>query len=64
LLSEKFNGQVEVDKQVVQSVSVHNSLRPHLSCGYLTPEQAYAAKGPLEKQWKSYKERQNLPHAA
>ena len=64
LLSEKFNGQVEVDKQVAHSISVYNSLRPHLSCGYLTPDQAYVTKGPLEKQWKSYKKRQNLPHAA
>lgn len=64
LFSKKINGQVEVNKQVAQSISVYNSLRPHLSCGSLTPEQAYATKGPLEKQWKSYKKSRNLPHAA
>lgn len=64
LLSGNFNGQAEVDKQVAQSISVYNSLRPHLSCGYLTPDQAYAIKGPLEKRWKSYKKYQNFPHAA
>ena len=38
LFSKKINGQVEVNKQVAQSISVYNSLRPHLICGQVVRE--------------------------
>ena len=35
------------------AIDTYNRLRPHMSCGYLTPEQAHHKNGPLEKKWKN-----------
>ena len=40
--------------RVAKSIQVYNHQRPHLSQGYLTPEQAHQRSGPLKKQWKKY----------
>lgn len=37
------------------AIDTYNRLRPHMSCGYLTPEQAHYKKGPLETKWKNVK---------
>ena len=36
-----------------QAIDTYNRLRPHMSCGYLTPSQAHINTEPLKKQWKS-----------
>jgi putative transposase len=44
-----FNTHLEAIKQ---SIDVYNELRPHLSCNFLTPNQAHQRSGKLLKQWK------------
>jgi putative transposase len=39
---------------VKESITTYNSLRPHSSCDYLTPEQAHLLKGHISKRWKAY----------
>lgn len=40
--------------KVQRAISIYNQKRPHLSCGYLTPEQAHTGKFKFEKKWKNY----------
>lgn len=48
---ESFNtAQLKVEK----AVHIYNTLRPHSSCNYLTPEEAHLSKEPLTKLWKNY----------
>lgn len=37
---------------VEKAISAYNELRPHMSCGYLTPAQAHETKEPPVKLWK------------
>jgi len=41
-------------QQVQRAIAIYNQQRPHLSCGYLTPEQAHSGKYKFEKKWKNY----------
>lgn len=41
-------------QQVHRAIAIYNQQRPHLSCGYLTPEEAHTGKYKFEKKWKSY----------
>jgi len=34
------------------AINIYNNLRPHMSCGYLTPQQAHEKKQGLRKMWK------------
>ena len=38
-----------------KKVLMHNQLRPHSSCDYLTPDQAHLQSGTLKKRWKTVK---------
>lgn len=49
----------EALKAVAQAVDTYNTLRPHASCDYLTPEMAHQKQGIIKKRWKR-KERVNL----
>jgi len=40
LLDKTFLNEMEANQAISRSISVYNALRPHLSCNYLTPEQA------------------------
>lgn len=42
---------------IQQSITTYNQLRPHSSCGLLTPEQAHKIEGKLERKWKNYKQK-------
>jgi transposase InsO family protein len=53
LLNRTFKNLEEASESVNQSISTYNSLRPHGSCDYLTPDQAHLKKGPLTAKWKS-----------
>jgi putative transposase len=37
---------------LTKAIQAYNLLRPHSSCDYLTPAQAYQKEGPLKKRWK------------
>lgn len=47
-------GYEQTYQLVRDSIGAYNSLRPHSSCDYLTPDQAHQVEGPLSKRWKSY----------
>jgi putative transposase len=53
-LVEDFRSFEHAQSQVEHSITTYNTLRPHSSCGYLTPEQAHLSKEPLTKIWKNY----------
>ncbi|WP_020604782.1 integrase core domain-containing protein [Spirosoma spitsbergense] len=42
----------EAEKAVEKSIYNYNHLRPHMSCGYLTPVVAHQSEQPLKKHWK------------
>jgi len=39
-----------------KAIDAYNRLRPHMSCGYLTPQQAHLKHGKLKKTWKTKKQ--------
>lgn len=40
-IGEGFIHQKHAEKEIKQSIGIYNTLRPHLSCNYLTPAQAH-----------------------
>jgi putative transposase len=44
---------------VSKSVHIYNTLRPHDSCNYMTPDQAHQLQGPIKMKWKK-RERKEL----
>ena len=60
ILKTEFNlygsqyGFEQTNQMVKESIAAYNSLRPHSSCDYLTPDQAHQLKGSMKKRWKSY----------
>ncbi|MEP0985555.1 IS3 family transposase [Ekhidna sp.] len=51
-IGEGFLNHLQAVKWVKESVEVYNQMRPHLSCGMLTPSIAHKTKQPLAKLWK------------
>lgn len=45
-------GLQETHQLVANSINNYNTIRPHASCNYLTPEQAHQMNGKLKKRWK------------
>jgi transposase InsO family protein len=54
-LDHKFCSHVQAQKAVTQALYLYNHKRPHLSCGYLTPEKAHEQGQGLENIWKPKK---------
>jgi putative transposase len=54
-LNQEFNDRQQALEVVDNTIRIYNELRPHMSCNYLTPEQAHSNTGKLEKKWKSKK---------
>jgi hypothetical protein len=44
----------ETRRRIIAAIEAYNTLRPHGSCNYLTPEQAHMKNGKLKKRWKNY----------
>ncbi len=40
---------------ITQAIQAYNSLRPHASLDYLTPDQAHKRRGGFELKWYPYK---------
>jgi len=65
ILKTEFNlygsqyGFEQTYQMVKESIAAYNSLRPHSSCDYLTPDQAHQLKGSMKKRWKSYPKKWN-----
>ena len=55
LLDKTFNSYSMAVAAVAVAINAYNGLRPHMSCGNLTPEQAHETQNPLNKQWKNKK---------
>ena len=54
LVKKKIRNTEEGRSILKDAVDIYNQMRPHLSCGMLTPEVAHKREGPLEKKWKNY----------
>lgn len=54
-LDHEFSSHVQAQKAVRQALYLYNNKRPHLSCGYLTPEKAHEQGQGLENKWKPKK---------
>lgn len=52
-LNKIFRTPVEAQIAVQNSVTNYNSIRPHMNCNYLTPQQAHQKVEPLIKKWKN-----------
>jgi transposase InsO family protein len=61
-LNDKINNHNNLDiKELSKAIEKYNTLRPHLSCEMLTPQEAHRAHGNLKRMWKNYyKKRVNL----
>lgn len=53
-LKRTFKSFEEANDAVFKAISIYNYIRPHLSCGYLTPDEAHKKGKNLKKCWKSY----------
>lgn len=51
-LEATFNGYSKAMEATHKAIDLYNRVRPHLSCGYLTPEKAHLTETPLTKAWK------------
>ena len=72
-LAERINGIIKTEfnlhntqlgfeqtsKLIEKSINAYNSLRPHASCDYMTPDETHLHSGQLKKRWKQYKRLNN-----
>ena len=49
-----FQNLKEAKLSLEHEIMLYNKKRPHLSCDYLTPDQAHDMNGKIEKRWKNY----------
>ena len=57
-LDQKFRSIADAEKAMDQAIHSYNTERPHLSCGYLTPDEAHEKGKDLINMWK----RKSYPH--
>lgn len=54
-LYDKINNHNNLDIiELSKSIEKYNTLRPHLSCEMLTPQEAHRGQGNLKRMWKNY----------
>lgn len=58
-LNEIFKSRSQALIRVKASIDAYNNLRPHMSCSFLTPEQAHCTDQPLIKHWKNRRKKSN-----
>jgi putative transposase len=56
-LDKLFKTHYEAALAVQNSITAYNQYRPHMSCNYMTPEQAHETELELIKLWKPRKPR-------
>lgn len=56
-LGRKFDNFEQASAAVTYAIHVYNTLRPHSSINYLTPEQAQQSQGQLTPRWKTRKQK-------
>ncbi len=52
---QQYDNFEQANEHIGRIITTYNTLRPHLSCDMLTPEQAHAKVGKLKKRWKQRK---------
>jgi len=52
LLDQTFDSYEQAASAVTDAIHIYNNLRPHASCGYLTPQEAHQKQGLLKAKWK------------
>ncbi len=52
----RFRSIVEVKKALATAVNFYNTMRPHMSLDWMTPEEAAKCNGEIKKWWKSYRD--------
>lgn len=52
-LDKTFKSYFDALEPLAAAVFTYNNLRPHMSCNWLTPEQAHQHNGSLKKRWKN-----------
>jgi putative transposase len=50
-----YQNHKEAKKAIATIINNYNSVRPHASIDYMTPNQAHEMKGELKKRWKTYR---------
>jgi transposase InsO family protein len=50
---EQYDDFEQANNRIYQIINTYNTLRPHLSCDMLTPEQAQLKVGKIKKRWKN-----------
>ncbi len=56
-LHQVFKSRSDALLAVKTSINAYNNLRPHMSCGYLTPAVAHLTNEPLIKRWRNSRKR-------
>ena len=53
-IKKYFANQQQALEAVVAGIDIYNQARPHLSLGYLKPDEAHLKTGSLQRAWKNY----------
>jgi len=56
-------GFEQTEKLVQKSIEAYNTLRPHSSCDFMTPDETHLKTGQINKRWKHYKNKHNAQKA-
>ena len=51
-LGQSYKGLEQAHEAVLKGINTYNSMRPHASCDYLTPDEAHKIEGKLKSKWK------------
>lgn len=54
-IERNTGSMAQLQLKISHAIDLYNKLRPHDSCGSLTPEQAHLRNGVLGKNWKNYR---------
>jgi putative transposase len=60
-LHECRTGFEVAQQRITDSIRAYNEQRPHSSCNFLTPQQAHHCQGELQKKWKNYPYKKQVP---
>ena len=55
-MGKVFHNIDEADSAISKTIATYNTVRPHMSIDYMTPQEARECTGPLKKRWLSYRE--------
>ncbi|AXE21975.1 hypothetical protein DR864_29360 (plasmid) [Runella rosea] len=58
LQNKCFADSLQAQEAIRRAILNYNTLRPHASCDYFTPEQAHRMKGELGRKWSPSKKRE------